>query len=917
MLNSIKIIPKKYRPIPFWSWNEKLDTNETKRQIKMMNDVGMGGFFMHARGGLQTEYMENEWFENVAASVEEAKECGMDAWGYDENGWPSGFGSGLVNGLGEKYQQKYLRMEYGEKNTEKTICNIDGVHFYYEVNPFYVDTLDKDVIKEFINKIYEPYYEKFSGEMKGFFTDEPQVSRNGIPWSFILADEYLKEYGEEIYPKLIELFEEKGDYKNTRIKFWRLVSKLFSQSYSKQIYDWCNEHGFEFTGHFVSEDNLISQLTSNGSVMPSYEYYHVPAVDWLGRRIGTPLTPLQVSSVAHQMGKKQILTESFALCGHNVSFDELKWVIEWQMVRGVNLLCPHLQGYSLRGLRKRDYPPAMYYQQPWWKEYRLFIDAMSRIGMLISKGDVEIDTLLIHPQSTAWSMFNGNTNVASMTWTSVVEDAEENIKSFDQEFTDVLYSLERKHALFHLGDEIVMERHARVEGNKLIIGKMAYSKVVMMPDTLLFDNTKKLLEEFKNNGGIVITPDEVENNDVIDNPEITYTKRVFDDFDMHYFVNTTKEVQKSNIKVGNAKLNIISGDIEPFDGNFTFEPMGSIVVLDIKNKDKKSEYKTEKESIDLFGKWEVKKSTPNAFVLDFCDCYFDGDLYEKNMHINHVHEAACALKRKVDIRLVYKFNSEFVPEDISLVCETPEIFKFKINGNDVLFKDEGYFRDASFRKSDISALVAEGENTIEVFCHFEQSEKTYENIEKSKIFESEKNKLTYDMELEAMYLIGDFSVKCNDGFEQLDKNAIRSKGKLVISKPSKEVELKNIEQQGFAFFSGTMTLSKKIMLDDVNKKLKFTLDGINSAGVKVNGKDLGTLIFTPFEFDLSDALKKGENEIELTLTNNLRNLLGPHHLEEGESHMVAPACFFKESPLWRGKPWNDNYCFVETNVNLK
>ena len=107
MLNSIKIIPKKYRPIPFWSWNEKLDTNETKRQIKMMNDVGMGGFFMHARGGLQTEYMENEWFENVAASVEEAKECGMDAWGYDENGWPSGFGSGLVNGLGEKYQQKY------------------------------------------------------------------------------------------------------------------------------------------------------------------------------------------------------------------------------------------------------------------------------------------------------------------------------------------------------------------------------------------------------------------------------------------------------------------------------------------------------------------------------------------------------------------------------------------------------------------------------------------------------------------------------------------------------------------------------------------------------------------------------------------------------------------------------------------
>lgn len=27
-----KNIPKKYRPIPFWSWNEKLETEKTKEQ---------------------------------------------------------------------------------------------------------------------------------------------------------------------------------------------------------------------------------------------------------------------------------------------------------------------------------------------------------------------------------------------------------------------------------------------------------------------------------------------------------------------------------------------------------------------------------------------------------------------------------------------------------------------------------------------------------------------------------------------------------------------------------------------------------------------------------------------------------------------------------------------------------------------
>ena len=29
-----KQVSKKYRPIPFWSWNEKLDPEETREQIK-------------------------------------------------------------------------------------------------------------------------------------------------------------------------------------------------------------------------------------------------------------------------------------------------------------------------------------------------------------------------------------------------------------------------------------------------------------------------------------------------------------------------------------------------------------------------------------------------------------------------------------------------------------------------------------------------------------------------------------------------------------------------------------------------------------------------------------------------------------------------------------------------------------------
>ena len=42
-----------------------------------MDDVGIGGFFMHARGGLRSEYMGDEWFENIDISTETAENLSM------------------------------------------------------------------------------------------------------------------------------------------------------------------------------------------------------------------------------------------------------------------------------------------------------------------------------------------------------------------------------------------------------------------------------------------------------------------------------------------------------------------------------------------------------------------------------------------------------------------------------------------------------------------------------------------------------------------------------------------------------------------------------------------------------------------------------------------------------------------------
>lgn len=901
----LKNPPKKYRPIPFWSWNERLDTGETKRQIGVMDKAGMGGFFMHARGGLQTGYMSDEWFDNVKASIEESEKRGMYPWAYDENGWPSGFGDGIVCGLGVEYQQKYLRIEEGEGNTPYTICNADGFHMYYEVNPFYVDTLDKKVIKEFLNTVHEKYYKEVGDSIQGFFTDEPEAANTDIPWSLCLPDKYEQEYGDDILPKLPQLFKPIGEYRDTRMKFWRLVTKLFSESYMKQIYDWCSEHNLKLTGHLSGEVTMQGQMPPNGACMPHYEYFHIPGMDWLGRPIGSPLIMHQLVSAAMQTGKTQILSETFGLCGHNVSFSELRRIFEWQMARGVNLLCQHLQGYSLRGIRKRDYPPAMYYQQPWWKEYKAFNDSMSRIGMLIAEGKPDCRTLVMHPQTSVWMCYDN--------------DKCDGLEFYQNEFIGIIEALEKKHIQFHLGDEILMERHGRVEGNKLVIGEMEYDTVILPPHIDFFENTKNVLTEFKENGGIITTAEEICENDVIDNPEITYLKRVHKEFDVHYFVNSTNVRQTAKIKANGVELDFMTGEEKGFNKNHTFAPYDSLVVIEYRNgKSIPCEPKS-LASLSLDGEWEIAECSENTVTLDYCDCYFDGKLVEENMPVISIQELACKLKRKVNIRQVFKAEMEYIPENIFLVCETPENFRFKINGREAVFEDMGYFCDVSFRKTNISKYLKTGINEIELVCDFVQSEKVYEDVENAPKCQSIRNKLTYDMEIESIYLAGDFSVRTPGEFEQLDKNAVRYADRFVISKPQKAVRLKNIEQQGFPFFCGNMTVRKTISVDDINKKIIFNMQGINAVKVKINGEKAETVIWNHSDMDISKHLKEGKNEIELTIYNNLRNLLGPHHLEEGECLNVRPCSFFKGESLfvpWWMKPlgWNDGYCFVETSI---
>ena len=143
--------------------------------------------------------------------------------------------------------------------------------------------------------------------------------------------------------------------------------------------------------------------------------------------------------------------------------------------------------------------------------------------------------------------------------------------------------------------------------------------------------------------------------------------------------------------------------------------------------------------------------------------------------------------------------------------------------------------------------------------------------------------------------------------------AERYYGDFKISAPKNVVNIKNIERQGYPFFMGEMALEGEIDIQGENPVLELEMKGMNAVKVEIDGKE--KVMLTDNRLALAEFGKIGKTKVKFTIINNLRNLMGPHHLPEGEATWVEPASFFKEKCVWSPNPeWDDNYCFVEVSI---
>ncbi len=939
--------------IPFWSWNDALEPQLLQKQMEDMKRLGMRGFFMHARGGLETEYLSREWFDAIRYCVEKGSELELEAWAYDENGWPSGFGGGAL--LEDPANHAcYLTLEETSAFPEdlqdvlgvylrqgNTVCRItepaDG-ETYLVVRrareSSYVNVMDPAVARQFIDCLHERYArelgEDFGTRMPGFFTDEPQYYRYATPWSDTFLQTFPEKYGYDVRELLPAMFLDLEGAEKFRYDYYSLCHESFYGHFMKPVYEWCDAHGVKLTGHGIEEWSLSGQMMCCGGVMPFYLYEHIPGIDYLRRAVRNASGARQLGSVCEQTGKKVAMSEMFACCGWDVTPRELKRIADVQFVGGVNLICEHLYAYSERGQRKNDYPNHYSEHSPWHADYRHFEAHYKHLGAALSQGREAADTLVIHPIRSAYLHYKRTEHPRC-------------IAEQDTAFAAFVDDFAFRQIPYHFGDEGILELMGFVEGNRIRVGLCTYDKVVLPNCETLTSHTVTLLREFVKNGGSVhiygkaptrVDGTEADLSFLRSNRSLAQLRASCGilvqqqgrDVPLHMQVRRTEAgrmiflTNPSAQSYGNVTVTV--ADAQGFsclrpsdmtlhsvrgrknsDGSVTllldFDDSASCLLVETGAEMEPFRSAGEAPLIRLQEPFVPESLPENMLLLDNAALSLDGGPFTEERPVSRIRDELLSQRFAGEVALRFRFRTEFVPQSLYFVTEPVEGLRICVNGTEVQ-PTPGYRLDCRNLLVDLAPHTVAGENMIVLTFPYYQRDEVYRVLYGGGT-ETLRNCLAFDTEVEPAYLFGDFDVRSETTFRDDERNTLRTDGGFVLTPRDPRPDFRDLVRSGYPFFAGEIT-GRCVLHYRAGDPTRLKLGGrFAVCRLKVNGKALPVDLFSD-EFELAPHLREGENTLDLTLCFSNRNLLGPHHHRDPEPLSVGPKSLSYE------KQWKDGRC---------
>ena len=317
----------------------------------------------------------------------------------------------------------------------------------------YINTIDHDAVRYFIDQIYEPHYahykDDFGKTFAGFFSDEPEIGSFGgeyghdanigkfnmkMPWSQTLHERLKELWGSEFAENLMALWTTPDRNSNEnksglcRMQFADIAARLYGENFCEQIGDWCRQHGVEYIGHVIEDGGMHAHMGIGAG-----HYFHalwgqdMAGIDVVLQQIRPGLDDCKfysvggnlgyhgelyhyalaklAASLAHMDSKKKgrALCEVFGAYGWAEGLKLMKWLLDHMLVNGINYFVPH--AFSMKDFPDPDCPPHFYARgmNPQFPYFKNLMEYCNRVSHLISNGVHIPAVAVVYPAEQEWA----------------------------------------------------------------------------------------------------------------------------------------------------------------------------------------------------------------------------------------------------------------------------------------------------------------------------------------------------------------------------------------------------------------------------------------------------------------------------------------------------------------------------------
>ena len=486
----------------FWQHGESKELLEEGMQ--RIYDSGIKAVCVESRP--HPDFVGEGWWRDLDIIMAKAKELNMRVWVLDDAHFPSGFCNGKIapdSPYGKVYLTQYgvdivgpkqgrsvlIILEQGEelvavtmgkrdRDNQDSLTEVkdltsqvsDGRVFVDVPNGLwcvnvikttrkgtgrknYINTIDHDAVRYFIDQIYEPHYahykDDFGKTFAGFFSDEPEIGSFGgeyghdanigkfnmkMPWSQTLHERLRELWGSEFAENLMALWTTPDRNSNEnksglcRMQFADIAARLYGENFCEQIGDWCRQHGVEYIGHVIEDGGMHAHMGIGAG-----HYFHalwgqdMAGIDVVLQQIRPGLDDCKFHSVGGNLGyhgelyhyalaklaaslahmdskkKGRALCEVFGAYGWAEGLKLMKWLLDHMLVNGINYFVPH--AFSMKDFPDPDCPPHFYARgmNPQFPYFKNLMEYCNRVSHLISNGVHIPAVAVVYPAEQEWA----------------------------------------------------------------------------------------------------------------------------------------------------------------------------------------------------------------------------------------------------------------------------------------------------------------------------------------------------------------------------------------------------------------------------------------------------------------------------------------------------------------------------------